>query len=80
MKSSLIAKLQVISTPILALLIINQGVTGLIGPEHIESLGGENAYTMLHVYPGYALVLLIVLHVILNWGWVKMHYFKKKEN
>ncbi len=79
MKSSLIAKLQVISSPILALLIINQGITGLIGADRIESLGGEHAYAIWHVFPGYFLVLLIVLHVFLNWGWVKMHYFNKKE-
>ena len=73
MNSSTIAKWQAITAPILALLILNMAVTGLIGPDRI----GEERYELVHVYPGYFLVVMIIVHVILNWGWIKTHYFKK---
>ncbi|MEI7832378.1 MAG: hypothetical protein WCJ56_04170 [bacterium] len=74
MNSSSIAKWQVITVPILTLLILNQAVTGLIGVDHI----GDERYKYVHVYPGYFLVAMILFHLILNWGWIKTHYFKKK--
>ncbi len=74
MNSAMIAKWQVITVPILTLLILNQAVTGVIGVDRI----GEERYELVRVYAGYFLVAMILFHLILNWGWIKSHYFKKK--
>lgn len=32
-----------------------------------------------HEYNGLLLITTAALHVILNWGWIKANFFKKKE-
>lgn len=29
---------------------------------------------------GYFLVVLVLIHIFLNWSWIKANYFKKKNN
>lgn len=57
---------------IIAILILNQAASailrGLIGPE---------AFEILHEGGGVLLLLGVLIHVILNWGWVKAQFFKK---
>ena len=57
----------------LRLLTLNMAVTGLLGVDRI----GDEIYKFVHVYPGYFLVVMIIFHLILNWDWIKSHYFKK---
>jgi heme A synthase len=33
----------------------------------------------LHIYAGLAMFIVVLAHLWLNWGWVKMNYFRKKE-
>jgi len=57
---------------VIAVLILNQaasvGLRGLIGPE---------AFELLHEGGGALLLLGVVIHVILNWGWVRATFAKK---
>lgn len=63
-----------ITNPLLGLLVLNQILTGLLADELFKV--SPNAFGILHVGGGIALVLLVVLHLILNWNWVKASYFK----
>jgi len=38
---------------------------------------GEELFENLHPAGGLLLILLVALHLILNWGWVKTSYFKR---
>jgi hypothetical protein len=57
---------------IIALLIINQAITaifsGLIGPDLFE---------ILHEGGGVILLMGVILHIVLNWGWVRSSFFKR---
>ena len=33
-----------------------------------------------HPLGGYAVFVLALIHLVLNWGWVKSAYFKKKKD
>jgi hypothetical protein len=33
----------------------------------------------LHQYAGFTFVLFAVLHIILNWTWIKSNFFKRKK-
>ena len=35
-------------------------------------------FKAIHPKFGIALVVTVILHLILNWGWIKSAYFKKK--
>ena len=57
------------------LLLINflsQGLTGLFH----DSIPDET-YEIIHGWGGLILVLLVIFHLILNWGWVKMQLKRK---
>jgi hypothetical protein len=58
---------------ILGLLIINQALTGLMH----DFLNSET-FELIHEGGGISLVLGIVLHVILNYKWIRINYFSKK--
>ncbi|MBC8206291.1 MAG: DUF4405 domain-containing protein [Kiritimatiellales bacterium] len=58
--------------PILAVLVISQLLSGIFG----HSLPYK-AFEVLHRGGGYVLAVVIVLHLILNWNWVKATYFKR---
>ena len=62
-----------ILNPILALLFINQATTGLLADEL-----PREAFEILHEGGGYCLIAAVVLHVVLNWNWVKATFFRKK--
>ena len=63
-----------ILNPIIGLLMLNQLLTSVFH----ESISNE-IYELLHGGGGLALTALIVLHLILNWGWIKTSYFKKSK-
>jgi hypothetical protein len=58
--------------PILGIFLINQVITGLLN----ETLPHE-AFEVLHATGGITLAAVAVLHVILNWNWVKANFRKK---
>jgi len=60
-----------ILTPILLALLINQGVTGLLGGKI-----PREAFEFFHEGGGFVLIGLGILHLILNFNWVKANYFK----
>jgi|SaaInlStandDraft_4_1057021.scaffolds.fasta_scaffold97208_2 hypothetical protein len=37
-------------------------------------------YPPLHIIPGFTLVTLVVIHLILNRKWIKATYFTKKKD
>ena len=61
-----------ILNPIIALLLINQVFTALISGALSHEL-----FEKLHQTGGLLLLLGVVIHLLLNWSWVKTTYFKK---
>lgn len=59
-----------ILNPVLLVFFINQVITVLFR----EHLSGE-AFGMFHKIGGRILIGLIVLHIILNFNWIKANYF-----
>lgn len=70
MKRSSILK---ILNPILGILFLNQILTGLF-----HDAISKEAYEFFHVGGGILFAVAAVLHVILNWNWVKANFYKKK--
>ena len=70
MKKNTILK---IINPILLVLVINQVITGWL---HIRL--SPKTFEFLHEGTGKVLLVLAVVHLILNFNWVKVNYFKKK--
>lgn len=58
--------------PLLAIVFISQAVTGL-GHEHIR----HEVFEKVHSIGGLLLVLLVAIHLILNWSWVRNTLFKR---
>lgn len=62
-----------IINPLLLLLILAQVVTGMAA-DHLP----EQVFQHVHFGGGSLLLVLGVAHLLLNWGWVKTNYFKRK--
>lgn len=60
-----------IINPLMLLLLLSQGATGNFGRE--MGLGPE-AFEKAHGMAGLALVLLALVHLVLNWSWVRAHF------
>jgi hypothetical protein len=63
-----------ILNPVLGFLVVNQILTGLLADELFKL--SPNAFEILHEDGGIVLAVLVVLHLILNWNWIKANYFK----
>lgn len=61
-----------ILNPILLVLFINQAVTALL-----HDRISPDAFEFFHEGGGMILVVLILLHIILNFNWFKANYFHK---
>ena len=61
-----------ILNPILMLLLVNQAVTAIFSVKLPHEI-----FTILHKGGGTILITLAVLHLILNFNWVKASYFRK---
>lgn len=61
-----------VTNAILAVLFINQVVTGLV-----HGMLSHEAYEILHERAGILLAVFGVLHVLLNWSWIKANYLPK---
>lgn len=57
---------------VIAVLILNQATTAAL-----SDLMGHEAFETLHATGGFLLFLGVIIHVILNWGWVKSTFFSK---
>ncbi len=64
-----------IVNPILAVLVTSQILTGVFG----RALP-YTAFEILHKDGGFVLAGVAVLHLILNWNWVKANYFKRPHS
>jgi protein-S-isoprenylcysteine O-methyltransferase Ste14 len=64
-------KMNKVLAPVLAVLAVNQILTGVFGMSLPPS-----AFNVLHRGGGFVLLAAAVLHVLLNWGWVKANYLK----
>ena len=60
---------------LLAVFFLNQAVTGLLADEILAR--SPTAFAVLHQGGGYGLIVLVILHVYLNWNWVKATFFRK---
>jgi len=60
--------------PVIAILLMIQVFSGLFS----DSLS-HDAFEILHEANGITLAILIVLHIALNWNWVKANFFKKAQ-
>jgi hypothetical protein len=71
-------KMLQIVNPILFLVVMLQALSGLIFIFHLQVLPmafvGE-----FHEYNGLVLVALALVHLALNWGWVKSNFLRKKQ-
>jgi hypothetical protein len=62
-----------IVNPILGVLLLNQIMTGLFH----DALPHE-AYEILHEGGGIVFAIMALLHLILNWNWIKANFFRKQ--
>ena len=58
---------------ILLVLLINQAATGMLGMDLPNW-----AFEWGHKRAAYVLITLAIIHLVLNWNWMKANYFKKK--
>ena len=58
-----------IVNPVLGLLVLSQFVTGVSA----DAIGKE-AFAILHQGAAFVLVSVALLHVILNWNWIKANF------
>jgi uncharacterized membrane protein YraQ (UPF0718 family) len=59
---------------LLALMVIGI-LTSAISHDFID----EEIFEKVHPLGGFTLIVLVVIHLILNWSWVKSTYFKVKK-
>ena len=59
--------------PILGLLVLIQAMSGLL-----HDILPKDVFEVLHK-AGWALVILVIYHVYLNWSWVKNKLFVKRS-
>ena len=64
-----------ILNPVLGVLLINQMLTGIFADQILAR--APDAFEVLHEGNGYLIVFLSVVHVILNWPWVKANFCRK---
>jgi hypothetical protein len=70
MKQSSVLK---ILPPVLALLVLNQISTGIF---HFDI--SKEVFGFVHRGSGILFGFIVLLHLAMNWNWVKTNYFKKK--
>jgi hypothetical protein len=67
-----------IINPLLLLVFFVQACTGIIFSLKIH-MDNMLLIAQIHDYNGWLMIVLIVSHVILNWGWIRANIFKKKQ-
>lgn len=66
-------KLLKIVNPILGLSFFAQAATGLM---LFFGIWESEAVAEIHEWNGFAMIALVVIHLWLNWGWVRANFFK----
>lgn len=61
-----------ILNPVLAVLFLNQILTGIL-----HGAIPKEAYEFLHEGGGMVTAVAVLVHVILNWNWVKANFLRK---
>ena len=61
-----------ILNPVLAILLLNQILTGIL-----HGAIPKQAYEFFHEGGGILFAIGVVLHVILNWNWVKVNFLRR---
>jgi hypothetical protein len=66
-----------IVNPILFLLVLVQVITGLG-----QRYAGQDIFILfrrIHYPNGILLIIFFIVHLFLNWSWIKVSYFRKKQ-
>ncbi|HMD67643.1 MAG TPA: DUF4405 domain-containing protein [Chitinivibrionales bacterium] len=72
-----VAALKIVN-PVSAVVVTVQLTTAVMLTFFAESIP-FGLVRQIHLYTGYFLITLIVIHVVLNWSWVKLTFFKKNR-
>ncbi len=64
-----------IVNPLLGLLIINQALTGIF---HLYL--SIRTFTIMHEWGRLLLSTMVIVHVVLNWSWVKAQFRQKRKD
>jgi hypothetical protein len=64
----------ILINPVIALMIVSQTVTSL---NYYFAFLDRKTFLTLHLYGGYLLCFFVMLHLIINWFWVKNTFIKK---
>lgn len=70
------SKLLKVVNPILFILMLFQVISGLG-----QRYAGQDLFVLfrrVHVPNGVLLVIFWIVHLYLNWGWIKMNFFKQR--
>jgi hypothetical protein len=67
-----------IVNPVLATVAVTQVVTAVLFTFFSDSIPFGQVRT-LHLIIGYILFGIIILHLYLNWTWIKSNFFKKRS-
>ncbi|MCJ7526190.1 MAG: DUF4405 domain-containing protein [Candidatus Aminicenantes bacterium] len=59
---------------LLTLLMVSQALSGFL-----HDRLPEETFEHIHILGGVLIVIGVILHVLLNWGWVRLNYFKKRK-
>ena len=71
------AKLLKVVNPILFVLMIAQATSGLG-----QRYANQDTFIFLrqvHLHNGILLLVVLVIHLYLNWGWIKINFFKPRS-
>jgi hypothetical protein len=60
-----------IVNPLLGILLLNQPLSIIL-----STLTGWDVFEGLHIVGGIGLLILAAIHLMLNWGWVRMNFLK----
>jgi hypothetical protein len=61
-----------ILNPILGILLINQVLMGLL-----HDILPHKVFEVLHEGGGIVFAIVVILHIILNWSWIKANFLRK---
>lgn len=64
-----------ILNPVLAILLINQVLMGLL-----HDVMPRKVFEVMHEGGGGVFAVVAILHVLLNWNWVKLNFFRKPSS
>jgi hypothetical protein len=62
-----------IVNPVLGCVVLTQVVTGLL-----HGLMPRDVFEAVHLVGGILIVIMVALHVILNWSWIKANFFESR--